>query len=71
MDLIIYSDGLYSLYSLDVYFKNVSQCMEYGNIIREKVATYLDAPANRWVMNNGIGDWFGFICQNYGAEAPQ
>jgi len=71
MDIIIYNDGLYNLYSLDIYFKNVFECMDYGNIFREKIATYLDAPINRWVMNNGMGDWFGFICQNYGAEAPQ
>ena len=71
MDLIILKDGLYSIYSLDIYFNNVMECLDYGNILREKVAVYLDNPENRWVMKNGMGDWFGFICQNYGAEAPQ
>ena len=71
MDLIIYKEGLYHLYNLDIYFNNVMECLDYGNILREKVAVYLDNPENRWVMKNGMGDWFGFICQNYGAEAPQ
>jgi hypothetical protein len=70
MDIIIYNDGLYSLHYLDIFFKNVTECVEYGNIVRDKVSTYLEAPDNRWVMNNGMGDWFGFICQSYGAEAP-
>lgn len=71
MDIIIYNEGLFGLFHLDIYFKNITECMDYGNILREEVATYLGSPSNRWIMNNGTGDWFGFICQSYGAEAPQ
>lgn len=70
MDIIIYTQELFSLYHLDIYFKNLTQCVEYGNVLREEMSTYSGSPSNRWILNSGMGDWFGFICQSYGAVAP-
>ena len=67
MDLIIYSDGLYSL--IPVTKQMMADMMLFGqldffelcDIIRLKLTTYHDAPFNRHVMNDGSGDFFGCI----------
>ena len=67
MDLIIYSDGLYSL--IPVTKQMMADMMLFGqldffelcDIIRLKLTTYHDAPFNRNVMNDGSGDFFGCI----------
>ena len=36
-------------------------CMEFSSKFRETNATY-DSNQNRWIMNDGSGDWFGSEC---------
>ena len=37
------------------------ECLDFGNEHQEAVSTYTEEQ-NRWIMNNGSGDWFGFEC---------
>ena len=37
------------------------ECLDFGNGHREAVSVY-DKEQNRWIMNNGSGNWFGFEC---------
>ena len=61
MDLIILKDGLYSLYPLNIEFKDVMECLAYGDILREKLSDYAE-DINRWVMKDGKGYFFGYYC---------
>ncbi len=36
-------------------------CIDFSNKFRETNATY-DSIKNRWVMNDGSGNWFGSEC---------
>ena len=36
-------------------------CGDFSDKFREKNATY-DSNQNRWIMNDGSGDWFGSEC---------
>ena len=36
-------------------------CTDFSNKFRETNATY-DSIKNRWVMNDGSGNWFGSEC---------
>ena len=38
-------------------------CFELCDILRLKLTTYLDAPFNQHVMNDGSGDFYGCICK--------
>ena len=39
----------------------VHECFEYGDKLREELATYNDEQ-NVWYLNDGSGTWQGFIC---------
>ena len=38
-------------------------CFELCEILRLKFTTYLDTPINRYVMNDGSGDFYGCMCK--------
>ena len=67
MDLIILSDGVYSLVPVTKamlehikLFAEVD-CFDLCDILRLKLTTYYEF-INRHVMNDGSGDFFGCIC---------
>ena len=69
MDLIILTDGLYHLVPVTKQmtegielFSEVN-CFELCDILRIKLSTYVDAPFNQHVMNDGSGDFYGCICK--------
>ena len=70
MDLIILTDGLYHLVPVTkemlkdlMLFDTTIKCFDLCDILRIKLSTYLDAPINRHVLNDGSGDFFGCICK--------
>ena len=69
MDLIILTDGLYHLVPVtkeligDIKLVAEVNCFQLCEILRIKLSTYLDAPINRHVLNDGSGDFFGCICK--------
>ena len=68
MDIILYTDGLYTLVPVtkqmlsDIALYTKVNCFDLCDILRIKLTTYHDAPINRPVMNDGSGDFFGCIC---------
>jgi len=68
MDIILYTDGLYTLVPVtkqmlsDIALYTKVNCFDLCDILRIKLTTYHDAPINRHVMNDGSGDFFGCIC---------
>ena len=61
MDIIVFKNDLYTLYSLDYDFDfTILDFFEYCDAFREAMATFND-ELNRWIMNNGTGIWFGCI----------
>ena len=68
MDIILYTDGLYTLVPVtkqmrsDIALYTKVNCFDLCDILRIKLTTYHDAPFNRHVMNDGSGDFFGCIC---------
>ena len=68
MDLKILTDGLYHLVpvtkqmteGIELFTK--VNCFELCDILRIKLSTYVDAPFNQHVMNDGSGDFYGCIC---------
>ena len=68
MDIILYTDGLYTLVPVtkqmlsDIALYTKVNCFDICDILRIKLTTYHDAPFNRHVMNDGSGDFFGCIC---------
>ena len=68
MDIILYTDGLYTLVPVtkqmlsDIALYTKVNCFDLCDILRIKLTTYHDAPYNRHVMNDGSGDFFGCIC---------
>ena len=69
MDLIILTDGLYHLVpvtkqmteGIELFTK--VNCFELCDILRIKLSTYVDAPFNQHIMNDGSGDFYGCICK--------
>ena len=69
MDLIILTDGMYHLVpvtkqmteGIELFTK--VNCFELCDILRIKLSTYVDAPFNQHVMNDGSGDFYGCICK--------
>ena len=39
----------------------ILECLDFGDGHREAVSTY-NEEQNRWIMNNGSGDWLGIEC---------
>jgi len=70
MELIIYSDGLYSLVEVTKeMLENVKiyaelDCFSLCDIVRLHLTDYLDSPMNRHVMKDGSGDFYGCICNS-------
>jgi len=70
MDLIILTDGLYHLVpvtkemlaDVKLFTKDID-CFDLCDILRIKLSTYMEAPFNQHVMNDGSGDFFGCICK--------
>ena len=69
MDLIILTDGFYSLVPVtkamlaDIKLVMEVNCFELCEILRIKLSTYAEYPLNAHVMNDGSGDFFGCICK--------
>ena len=69
MDLIILTDGFYSLVPVtkimlgDIKLVMEVNCFELCEILRIKLSTYATNPLNAHVMNDGSGDFFGCICK--------
>ena len=69
MELIILNDGMFQLIPLSKQMmEHVSllakvDCFELCDILRLKLTTYLDAPFNQHVMNDGSGNFYGCICK--------
>ena len=70
MELIILTDGMYHLVPVTeemlANLKLFDETIRYADlcdILRIKLSTYLDAPMNRHVLNDGSGDFFGCICK--------
>jgi hypothetical protein len=68
MDLIILSDGLYQLVPVskqmmeDIVLFDQVDCFDLCDILRLKLTTYYN-EIDRYVMNDGSGDFFGCICK--------
>ena len=69
MDLIILTDGFYSLVPVtkvmlgDMKLVAEVNCFQLCDILRIKLSTYATDPLNAHVMNDGSGDFFGCICK--------
>ena len=69
MDLIILTDGFYSLVPVtkimlgDIKLVMEVNCFELCDILRIKLSTYATDPLNAHVMNDGSGDFFGCFCK--------
>ena len=69
MDLIILTDGFYSLVPItkvmlvDIKLVAEVNCFQLCDILRIKLSTYAEYPLNAHVMNDGSGDFFGCICK--------
>jgi hypothetical protein len=68
MDLIILTDGVYSLVPVTKdmlesikLFDETIRYSDLCDILRIKLSTYYDYPINAHVMNDGSGDFFGCI----------
>ena len=69
MDLIILTDGVYSLVPVtkvmlgDIKLFAEVNCFQLCEILRIKLSIYAEQPLNAHVMNDGSGDFFGCICK--------
>ena len=69
MDLIILTDGFYSLVPVtkvmlsDIKLVAEVNCFQLCEILRIKLSTYAEYPLNAHVMNDGSGDFFGCVCK--------
>ena len=69
MELIILNDGLYQLIpvtkkmleGLSLLDRAGLTCFDLCDILRLKLTTYIEAPFNAHVMNDGSGDFIGCI----------
>ena len=69
MDLIILTDGVYSLVPVtkvmlgDIKLFAEVNCFQLCEILRIKLSIYAEQPLNAHVMNDGSGDFFGCVCK--------
>ena len=70
MELIILTDGLYSLVPVSeamlediILINDTIKCFDLCDILRIKLSTYYEPPINAHVMNDGSGVFFGCICK--------
>ena len=67
MELIILTDGMYSLVEVtDKMLETIKlfetiRSSDLCDILRIKLSTYYDYPINRHIMNDGSGDFFGCV----------
>jgi hypothetical protein len=62
LDIIVFKDQMYHVYTI---VKNVTDCFDYCDILREKYTTYLE-DMNRHIITSGQlggGQWFGCMCR--------
>ena len=62
LDIIVLKDELYHLVK---YAKNVTECFDICDVIRENITTYIDS-INRHIIKEGMwagGQFFGCICR--------
>ena len=69
MDLILLSDGLYTLVSVTkemmegIEIMQEIDCFDLCDILRLHLTTYHEPPFNAHVMNDGTGQLMGCICR--------
>lgn len=69
MDLIVLNDGIYNLYPVtkqmleNIKLVGSINCFDLCEILRLKLTTYIDAPFNEYIMNDGSGNFYGCICK--------
>ena len=69
MELIILTDGMYHLVPVtkqmmeSIVLTAKGNCFELCDILRIKLSTYIEAPFNQHIMNDGSGDFYGCICR--------
>ena len=66
MEIIVLTDELFKLIPVKELMKDIVMVQETNffelcDILRLKLTTYLDTPINRYVMNDGSGDFYGCI----------
>ena len=66
MEIIVLTDELFKLIPVKELMKDMvlvqeTNFFELCDILRLKLTTYLDTPINRYVMNDGSGDFYGCI----------
>ena len=67
--MIILTDGIYHLVPVTkeliegMVLVQETDLFELCDILRLKLTTYMDAPFNTHVMNDGSGDFYGCICR--------
>ena len=67
MDLILLHEDMYQVITVTkTMFEGaikpeIVNCFSLCDILREKLAIYL-SEENRYIMNNGWGDFFGCVC---------
>ena len=62
LDIIVLKDELYHLV---MYAKNVTDCFDMCDVIRENITTYIDS-INRHIIKDGVwagSQFFGCICR--------
>ncbi len=62
LDIIIFKDQMYHVYTIA---KDVTDCFDYCNILREKYTTYLE-EMNRYIITSGKlagAQFFGCMCR--------
>ena len=68
MDLIILNEGIYQLIPVTskilegISLTSKIDCFDLCEILRIKLATYIDYPVNEHLMKDGSGDFIGCIC---------
>jgi len=68
MDIIILTDEIYHLVPVtkemlqDLVLVAEVNCFDLCDILRIKLSTYVEAPFNQHIMNDGSGDFYGCIC---------
>ena len=69
MELIILNDGLYHLVEVTkemmqgIEIVGEINCFDLCSILREHLTTYHEPPFNVHSLKNGMGDFYGCICQ--------
>tara|TARA_R100001443_G_scaffold55674_2_gene66824 strand:+ start:1335 stop:1538 length:204 start_codon:yes stop_codon:yes gene_type:complete len=65
IDIIIFRDGLYSLYPLKVEFAHLTDCFDYCDELRARLTTYIES-INRHIIKDGKlagAQFFGCSCR--------